>query len=39
MVVGCVGGMPMMVGGGRLLVSTGWGELACRDSVSEEEGE
>lgn len=40
LVVGCVGGMPIMLAGGRLLVSTVWGELANMDSpVSEEEGE
>ena len=40
LVVGCVGGRLMMLAGGRLLVSTVWGELASMDSpVSEEEGE
>lgn len=40
LVVGCVGGRPMILAGGRLLVSTVWGELASMDSpVSEEDGE
>lgn len=40
LVVGCVGGRPMMLAGGTLLVSTVWGEFASMDSpVSEDDGE
>lgn len=39
-VLGCVGGRPMMLAGGTLLVSTVWGELASMESpVSEDDGE